>query len=247
MKLRERDMIESSDSYLSARLRARALRRHFVFQLTFIAVTSLSVAISSAQKIEMTKIVVRNISPTIAPSSLIGAKPIAIYRASDKYLRVEEQSDPSQEKHMLIITREPESWMINLTDHTAVHVVDQGPSFDSRLYIFWTPKSRGEPDPDEAFRGLEFGNEELFFRQNRSRDLGLRKVDEKECKAFALKSGGREVTLLLDPETQKPVQIESTMDGKPNFAYRYLSYETALPFEPSLFEPPAGLKITEQK
>ena len=239
-------MIESVDSYSHPSFHRCALRRHILAQLAFIiAVAALSVLTSSAQTIEMTKMVVRNISPTIAPNSLIGAKPTAIYRAVEKYLRIEEQSDPAQKN--LIITREPESWMINLADKTAKHIVDPGPTFDARLFIFWLPKQPGEPDPDDGFRGLEFGNEALFFRQHDARDLGLRKVDGKECKALVVKTNTREVTLLLDPETQKPVQIESTKDGKPDFAYRYISYETDLPFDPSLFEPPPGLKITEAK
>jgi hypothetical protein len=31
------------------------------------------------------------------------------------------------------------------------------------------------------------------------------------------------------------------------YAWTRLSYETDLPFDPSLFEPPPGLKITESK
>ena len=86
-----------------------------------------------------------------------------------------------------------------------------------------------------------------FFRGHKARDLGLRKVEEKDCNALAIKSGAREATLLLDPETGKPVELEVTKDGKPDFSIRYLSYETDLPFDPSLFEPPPGLKITESK
>ena len=235
-------MIKLTPNRSLLRLDVRALKLALV-----VAAVCIFALTSSAQTITMTKIVVRNISPTIAPNSLISAKSTVIYRAGDKYLRVEEQPSPEQKKHTLIITREPESWMINLADHTANHVVDPGPTFDARLFIFWLPKPPGEPDPDKAFQGLEFGNEELFFRENSARDLGLRKVDGKECKAFSIKSGAREVTLLLDPETEKPVQIESTKDGKPDFAYRYESYETDLPFDPSLFEPPSGLKISEAK
>jgi hypothetical protein len=55
-----------------------------------------------------------------------------------------------------------------------------------------------------------------------------------------IKSGGREVILLVDPATDKPVQMDFTKDGKPDFSIRYLSYETDLPFGPSLFEPPQG-------
>lgn len=86
-----------------------------------------------------------------------------------------------------------------------------------------------------------------FFRGHKAHDVGLRKVEEKECNALAIKSGEREVILLVDPATDKPVQMDFTKDGKPDFSIRYPSYETDLPFDPSLFELPAGLKITESK
>ena len=87
----------------------------------------------------------------------------------------------------------------------------------------------------------------LFFRQNDPRDLGLRKIDGKDAKAFAIKSGTREVTLFLDPATEKPVQIDVTKDGKPDLSFRYFSYETDLKFDPALFDLPEGLTITEAK
>jgi hypothetical protein len=86
-----------------------------------------------------------------------------------------------------------------------------------------------------------------FFRLHKARDMGLRKVEEKDCNALAIKSGGREAILLVDPATDKPVQVDFTKDQKPDFSIRYLSYETDLPFDPSLFELLPGLKITEPK
>ncbi len=75
----------------------------------------------------------------------------------------------------------------------------------------------------------------------------LKPNGQPDCNALAIKSGAREVTLLLDPDTSKPVEMDVRKDGKPDFSIRYLSYETDLPFDPSLFEPPQGLKITESK
>jgi hypothetical protein len=234
-------MIKGSDSYSPH----RSGTGHLLQLGFFVAAISLSALTSSAQTIEMTKIVFRRIDPKLADSS--AAKPTTIYLAAEKYTRVENAPDPAQGKQILIITKEPDNWMINLADHTARHVLDPGPTFVARSPIMWHPKPPGEPDPDEAFRGLEFGNEATFFRQNSPRDLGERKLDGKNAKAFAIKSGAREATLFLDPETSKPLQLDVTRDGKADFSISYLSYQTDLPFDPALFELPEGLKITEAK
>jgi hypothetical protein len=223
----------------------RACKSRRLLQLCILVTATCFFALgASAQKIEMMKIVYRRVDPAVKPDS-VESEPRTLYRAGDKYLRREELANPAEQTHILQITREPEAWVINLMDHTAQHIVDPGPTFNVRAPIFWQQKPSGEPDPDRQLMGLEFGNEELFFRQNKARDLGTKKVDGKECKVFAIKSGGSEVTLFLDAETNKPVQIEAATDGKP-ISYRYLSYETDLPFQPALFEPPSGLKITEQ-
>ena len=214
---------------------------------TFIlAITCVCALTTAADELRMTKIVFRSMSPDTAPDSF-GAQPKTLYRVSDKYWRIEEAPDPAGSIHTLRITREPDAWIINLLDNTARHIIDPGPTFFARLPIILKLKTNGQPDPDKEFQGLEFGNEMGFFHLHKARDIGLRKVEEKDCKALAIKSGAREVTLLLDPDTGKPVQMDFTKDGKPDFSFRYLSYETDLPFDPSLFEPPPGLKITESK
>lgn len=240
-------MIEFSDNHSPRRPRAPALRRHFVLHLALvIAATPLFVLPSSAQTLEMTKIVFRRMGPNTAPGSA-DAKPETIYIAGEKYTRVEGVPDPAQHTHTLIITKEPDMWLINLANHTARHILDSGPTFVARNPILWFPKKPGEPDPDKAFESFEFGNEATFFRQNSPRDLGLRKIDGKDAKAFAVKYGAREVTLFLEPETEKPLQIDVTKDGKPDVSLRYIAYEKNLPFDPALFELPEGLKITEAK
>jgi hypothetical protein len=252
-------MIESSQSCLEVRISrsVHARKRHTFLQLTFIlAVTCICALTTAADELRMTKIVFRGMSPHPAPDSL-GAQPKTLtqvadkdwtlYRVGDKYSRIEEAPDPAGRIHTLSITREPDAWVINLLDNTARHIIDPGPTFFARLPMISTLKPNGQPDPDKEFQDLEFGNEVRFFRGHKARDLGLRKVEGKDCNALAIKSGGREVTLLLDPDTGKPVEIDVTNDGKPDFSIRYLSYEIDLPFDPSLFEPPQGLKITESK
>jgi hypothetical protein len=232
-------MIESSHRCLKVRGLRNSL---FTFILAITCVCALTTA---ADELGMTKIVFRNMRPDITPDSF-GAQPKTLYRVGDKYWRLEEAPDPAG-IHTLRITREPDAWVINLLDNTARHIIDPGPTFFARLPIILTPKASGQADSDKEFQDLEFGNEVRFFRGHKASDIGLRKVEEKDCNALAIKSGAREATLLLDPDTGKPVEIEVTKDGKPDFSIRYLSYETDLPFDPSLFEPPQGVKITETK
>jgi hypothetical protein len=195
----------------------------------------------------MTKIVFQRTIPDAEPDSF-AAKPRTIYVVGDKYWRVEEPPNPDRGTHNLNITREPDAWIINLADKTGQHMLDPGPTFNARLPIIWVPKPGGQVDAaDKEFEDLNYGDEARFFYQHKARDLGLRKVGEKECKALAIKSGGREAVLLVQPDTEKPVQLDVTKDGKPDFTIHFLSYETGLPFDPSLFQPPPGIKITESK
>ena len=208
------------------------------------AVTCLSQTGEMTTRLEMTKIVYRRSGPKITPDSA-EAKPITIYRAGDKYCRSEASPDPARKMHMLRITKEPDDWIINLADHTGTHRLDAGPTFNVRLPIFWAPKPPGERDPDELFQDLEYGKEKDFFSRNHATDVGLRKVDGKDAKAFSIKTDTREATLLLDPETEKPLQLEVTKAGKPEITFHYTTYETGLSFDPALFELPEGVKITE--
>ena len=238
-------IIDLSHKRSFLRFRCAASSARLLRSLAFLAGAVFLSQTSSAQKIEMTKMVVRRSGPNIADS--IESQPMSIYIVGDKYTRVELPPDPAHGRHMLVITREPDSWLINLVDHTATHLLDRGPTFISRNPIIWQAPKPGQPDEDQVFRSLEFGKEELFFSGNHGRDLGSRKVDGKNAKALAVKSGNKEVTLYLDERTGKPVQIDLTKDGKLDLSFHYDAYETGLPFEPKLFEPPSELKITEGK
>jgi hypothetical protein len=85
-----------------------------------------------SNKPPVTRIVTRYLSPVIQPGSF-GAKPKTLYIASDGYSRTEEEPDPEQGVHGLIIVSEPDVWMINLFDHTGRHIVDPGPTYNVDL------------------------------------------------------------------------------------------------------------------
>jgi hypothetical protein len=62
------------------------------------------------------------------PSESFAAKPKTFYLAGEKYGRVEEQLDSEHGLHVLFITNEPDSWIVNLVNKTAQHIVDRGPN-----------------------------------------------------------------------------------------------------------------------
>ncbi len=161
-----------------------------------------------------------------------------LYRAGKKYSRLEEEPGTDNAQH-LIVTNEPESWVINLQEQTGKHYLDKGPEFSIRLPIFWG--ADGKPERD--FEGLEFGEEMEFFGKGHARNLGTRKVEGRTCKALSIVSGQHEVILYLERKTDRPYQIELIKFGRPVASVRYLTYEANLRFDASLFEPPKNVMM----
>lgn len=192
----------------------------------------------------MTKIVTKRLG---APTGSFAAQPLVTYRAGTRYCRTEEALDRVEGIHGLSIVDEPNIWMINLVDHTGRHIVDPGPTFDVHAPILAAVRKKGEPNPEKAFEGLEFGNELQFFRAQHARKASSREIDGRSYPALSLTRGPITVTLTFDPATDKPVEVDATNDGKGELAIRYLAYETDLPFQKALFAPPGDILMTEAR
>ncbi|MGI9086234.1 MAG: hypothetical protein ACR2HH_00600 [Chthoniobacterales bacterium] len=188
----------------------------------------------------LTKIVVQVVTPNMAGEP-IAANPKTIYRGGEKYARLEEKQDSLGGDQTLLVTSEPDSWVINLTQKTGRHIVDGGPKFTTSAPIFWS--SSGQPEPD--FLDLQFGNELQFFSKDRALALNPQTVDGKKCKALSIKTGPHEVILYLNPKTGKPLQVGLMKFGRLASTVKYLSYETNLPFKAALFKPPADISLTK--
>ena len=190
----------------------------------------------------MTRIVIRHLGqPAGFPSA-----PTVEYFAGTGYGRVEEALDSVNHIHGLGITNEPNVWMINLVDRSGRHMVDPGPTFNLHAPVFTTATAKGQPAVEKGLEGLEYGHEVPFFRQHHAKE-GKREVEGKSYSTFSLKHGAVEVRLLVDTTTGRPFEIEESKDGTLVLAVRYLSYETGLPFQKALFEPPAGIRMTEAR
>src|SRR5882724_1033467 len=64
------------------------------------------------------------------PDQSFGAKPKVYFRAGTRYCRIEEEADPQNGIHGVMIINEPDVWMVNLLDKSAKHFVDTGPTFN---------------------------------------------------------------------------------------------------------------------
>ena len=83
----------------------------------------------------MTKLTVKLQSPEIQKESF-AAQSKLIYRAASGYCRIEENPDLEHAIHGLLITNEPDVWMVNRLDRTARHIVDPGPTYNCLLPMF---------------------------------------------------------------------------------------------------------------
>ena len=215
--------------------------RTLVFVIVNLALISAAVR---SEEPTMTKLVTRLSGPKI-PADSFAAKPVTFYLAVELYGRVEEEVDREHGVHPLFINSAPDTWIVNLANKTAQHVVDRQPPFSFHAPILFVPKAKDRPEANTEFKGLNFGTEVQFFREQGARDLEQRKVDGKECNAFSVTKGSIEVTLFVDSVTNQPSQLDIIKDGKLDRSYRYLEYKTNLPFQKSLFEPPAGVKVKD--
>jgi len=97
----------------------------------------------------------------------------------------------------------------------------------------------------KVFSSLEFGNEGTFFRSHHATPPKAQSLDGQQSDVSEFKYDGYRVLLFVRRDTHTPFHLVVTKNGKPDFAIRYLSYKTSIPFDASLFKPPAGITITE--
>jgi hypothetical protein len=199
-------------------------------------------AVASAAEPSMTKIVSQMSGPRIVATNP-ASKPKTVYLAGTKYCRVEEEPDALNFIQNLLITNEPDFWIINLADRTGRHSVDEGPTFDVHVPIFWGFGGK----PDKNFPELEYGAEAAFFSKERAREVEPRTIDGRDCRVLSINGEESEVRLMLDRKTGLPVQMDLLGRGRVETTVRYLSYTTDLPFDPSLFQPPKGIEIRDRE
>jgi hypothetical protein len=208
--------------------------------LSLLATTTL---IADESPKTMTRIEVHLEGPKIV-AGRFSAKPKVMYRAGAKYCRIEEAEDSENKIHGLLIINEPEAWMVNLSDKSARHIVDPGPTFNCKLPIF------ANVDPkDEAamlYPELQFGGELKFFKKMGSTGGPGPEEDGKKTTQYVIEIGAtRFVMLTVNTPSERPLAVGRAVRDKGE-VFIYTAYEE-VPFDAKLFARPDGVKISEAK
>lgn len=191
----------------------------------------------------MTKITVQLDSPDL-PQDSFARKPKTIYRAGNKYCRVEESPDPDHGIHGLLIISEPDVWMVNLTSKTAQHLVDPGPTFNCRLPIFPGPVTGTGDNLDYTKLGLEFGHElEFFKKMGAARQQPGPVLQKQETIGYSIDMGPTRLALFTYGPNEFPLVVGHTY-GKKGELLWYSGYGE-LPFDSNLFVKPGGVTLVE--
>jgi len=186
----------------------------------------------------MMMISTRVVEPRPAPSSF-AAQARTLWRAGTKYGRVAEPPDLQNHIHGLMIINEPNVWMINLLDKSGKHEVDPGPSLDVHLPIF--------PDRSVStqLKDLEFGRELEFFTTKGAKGSEGEMINGRGTSRYELTIENSKIVLWTDVKSKKPLRV-SLIEGAQIETIEYLSYDD-LAFNPSLFQPPAGIVMQSSK
>jgi hypothetical protein len=183
----------------------------------------------------MTHIVFRYVSPKIKAGTF-SATSRELWRVGFRYMRLQEQPDPQQHIHGLIIANAPNSWLINLYDNSGQHILDPGPSIDVHVQLF-------SSSPNQEVLKLEMGHEAAFFKKHQAKAAGQSTLDGISAKLYTLTLGESRLKLYLRPDG-KPLQL-MLEEGGESFGIRYELFEENLKPRWELFQPPKGIKITE--
>lgn len=181
----------------------------------------------------MLKIVVRNVTPDLDPKSFV-ALPRTIYRSGRTHARVEEQPDPADGVHLVMIRAGSESWSLDLNRKSARHSGNLPP--DVRLPIFMM---------DDGSYIMEFGYEIAFMQDHQVPPTEVKLSSGQTLNRYAVKSGDRFVELLTSQGRPVFTQMRNPQ-GKVLMRLQYDEFTPDLPHQPSLYQLPPGTTVEER-
>jgi hypothetical protein len=182
-----------------------------------------------------------HISGTDIPADSFAAKPKVYWRAGTRYCRVDEEPDPEKGIYGRTVINEPDAWLINLTDHTAKHLLDRGSTLNCRLPIFASDVEMTKGKLGE----LEFGRELKFFRSNGAKQIEGPQLEFK-ANYYEVTIGDAVLKLVERTDIHAPVFIGLIRREKIT-EVQYLQWDDQVPFKAELFAAPTGVKIEEVK
>jgi hypothetical protein len=184
----------------------------------------------------MLKVVFRQQAPDV-PVDSFAAKPKTLYQWGKTKGRIEETPDPAQRLTGLIIANGRDGWIINLWNHTGRHFIDHGPTHN--FYAPIVPNQ--QPNMPPPVRDFRIGNELAFMK---SHPGSLKGDGLNDQKMYECTQQGYMLRLYVYP-TGTPAASEVWKDGKFVLRLIYDEYKTSLPADPSLFQPPTDVRISE--
>jgi hypothetical protein len=185
--------------------------------------------------------VIAQMSGADIPADSFQAKPKVYWRAANRYCRVDEEPDPKEGIHGRIVINEPDTWLINLEDNTAKHLVDHGPTFNCKLPVFAIDLETTKSKVGE----LEFGRELEFFHTNGAKQIEGPKL-EFPANYYELMIGDSVLKLVERADIHAPILI-GLIRGDKAFWVRYQMWDDQVPFKADLFAKPTGVKVEESK
>jgi hypothetical protein len=186
--------------------------------------------------------VIAQISGTDIPADAFAGKPKTMWRASKAYCRIDEEPDPEQGLHLRIIMNEPDSWLVDLANNRAKHMLDPGPTFNCRMPIFAFDMSMVKGKIGE----LEYGRELEFFQKNGAKQVDGPKLESFAANYYELTIDGMLLTLVERVDIHAPIMI-GLIQGQKITKVKYLLWDDQIPFKIDLFAKPTGVNMEEAK
>jgi len=188
---------------------------------------------------QMQHIVIRYTEPKPEANSF-GAQPKDYTRAGDSYGRVAEAPDPAMHLHQLLLINAPDCWICELYSKKGKHMLTP----TNEMVRF--PIFPGRGPAAKKLLSLEFGKELEFFKQQHAAKTSAKDAKGQPIDQYSFPiSADLTVVLNVDPKTSKPEMISMKHKAQA-MTLEYVTYET-VPFQASMFKPPAGIEITEVK
>jgi hypothetical protein len=186
--------------------------------------------------------VIAQMSGTDIPAGAFAGQPKTMWRASNAYCRIDEEPDPEHGLHLRIIMNEPDSWLVDLANKRAKHMLDPGPTFNCRMPIFAFDMSMVKGKIGE----LEYGRELEFFQKNGAKQVDGPKLESFAANYYELTIDGMSLTLVERVDIHAPIMI-GLIQGQKITKVRYLLWDDQLPFKIDMFAKPTGVSMEEAK
>lgn len=180
--------------------------------------------------------VVTTIDAPGLPQEHFGRVPKTLYRLGDGNGRIEEAPNPQSGLHILIVVNEPHVWIVNLATRQGRYQKDPGPTYYFRARLF------AEAAVQSPFmRTLEIGCESAWMREAGAKPLDTVHPALGSVQKLELVEG--QERLVLFERGGKPLLVELYGPTGWLLSMNYISYESDLKPDPTLFKQPKGIRF----